>query len=442
MPDHPAARRRPRVEELEPRRVPSGASLVAVPAAAGAPLAAASTTGLTPAQVRHAYGFDRLAGDGAGQTIALVTAYDHPFIVQDLAAFSRRFGLPDPPSFVKATPQGTPPTDALWALEASLDVQWAHAVAPRANLLLVEARSASVGDLLAAADYARRQPGVTVVSMSWGVGEFSAQTFYEPTFTAPPGSAGVAFVAASGDGGASTGPLWPAVSPNVLAVGGTQLVADPSGNRVSEDGWPGSGGGTSRHVAAPSAQAAVTGRAWRSTPDVAYHASRAIGFAVYCSVPVNGLSGWLQVGGTSAGAPQWAGLLALANQARAASARPPVANAVAAVYGLGTGAFFDVTTGSNGHSAGPGYDLVTGRGAPVADRVVSGLGGEPAKAPPTFKLNLGSIAAKVTDFLKRATGRAAAVNGAIRLPSGPGMALDALVSMTADEDSLRSNETD
>ena len=238
--DRNAATRRAqlRVEELEPRLVPS-------PVYSG---------GLTPAQVRHAYGFDRISfngitGDGRGQTIALVTAYNDPNIASDLAVFDRQFGLAAPPSFTKAAMPGATATNALWSMETALDVEWAHAIAPGANLLLVEAASDNLGDLLSAADYARQQTGVSVVSMSWGSAEISVETYLDATLTTPANHPGVAFVAAAGDGGAA-GALWPALSPNVLAVGGTQLKVDASGNYVSETTWSSTAGGTSRYKSA------------------------------------------------------------------------------------------------------------------------------------------------------------------------------------------------
>src|SRR5262249_10714272 len=143
-------------------------------------------TGYTPGQISTYLG---LNGNGAGQTIAIVDAYDHPSILSDFNTFSAQFGLPqscgsanaDPNNcvtFTKATPQGTPITDAGWALEIALDVEWAHAVAPKANILLVEARTSSIANLLGAIDYAGQQPNVVAISNSWGQGEFSSEIFY------------------------------------------------------------------------------------------------------------------------------------------------------------------------------------------------------------------------------------------------------------------------
>jgi subtilase family serine protease len=421
----------PFVEELEPRLIPSVAP----------PQAAVYAGGLTPAQVRHAYGFDRIsfggvAGNGSGQTIAIVTAYDDPTITYDLTVFDRQFGLPDP-SFTKLALPGTAAINPLWSLETALDVEWAHAIAPGARIVLVEAPTANLGDLLSAVNFARHQPGVGVVSMSWGSAELSYEGYMDGTFTTPANHTPEVFVAASGDGGAA-GALWPALSPNVLAVGGTQLAVDAAGNYLGESAWAGSAGGTSHYEAAPTAQRAVTGSAVRTGPDVSYNA--ATGYAVYDSVPINGLVGWMTTGGTSAGTPQWAGLFAIADQGRALTGKTALSNAVAAIYDLPASDFHDVVAGGNGAvNAAPGYDAVTGRGTPYADRIVSGLVGPtvlptppptppPAPAPPPpskSPLNLTFIAQRVASFLRKTTGSASNTTAAakpkpivaVRLPS-------------------------
>jgi subtilase family serine protease len=407
----------PHVEELESRLVPSATAL---------PQTAAFFGGLTPAQVRHAYGFDQInvggvAGNGSGQTIAIVTAYNDPNIAGDLATFDRQFGLPAPASFTKVPMPGIAGVSPIWSLETALDVEWAHAVAPGAKIVLVEAASGDLGNLLAAVNTARQLPGVGVVSMSWGAAEIPAETYLDGTFTTPANHGGVAFVAASGDGGAA-GALWPALSPNVLAVGGTQLAADGAGDYLGESAWAGSAGGTSRYESAPAAQRAVRGSAARTGPDVSYNAT---GYAVYTTVPINGLVGWMTTGGTSAGTPQWAGLLAIADQGRALAGKPALTNAVSAIYGLPASAFHDITAGGNGAvNAGPGYDRITGRGTPYASRVVSGLVGNVAPSPtptppPVPKptptpvparggLSLTFIAKRVASFLQKSGGTAPA----------------------------------
>ncbi len=210
----------------------------------------------------------------------------------------------------------------------------------------------------------------------------------------------------------------------MLAVGGTQLTVDSAGDYILESAWSSSAGGSSHYEAAPAAQKAVTGKSARTAPDVSYDAGTF--YAVYTSVAINGLSGWVTTGGTSAGTPQWAALLAIADQGRALAGKPPITDAVSAIYGLPAGDFHDVTTGSNGSiKAGSGYDAITGRGSPYADRVVSGLVGPlpaptppppptptppPAPKPPASNLvNLTFIAQKVASFVQKTTSSTPAV---------------------------------
>ncbi len=347
----------------------------------------------TPTQIRQAYGFNKIAfgavqGDGTGQTIAIVDAMDDPNIQADLDAFDTQFGLPNVTVNRVNQSGGTsyPASDSSggWELEISLDVEWAHAIAPGAQILLVEANSANDADLLAGVIYAASH--ASVVSMSWGGSEFDGETSYDSSFSQP----GVSYVASSGDYGAPI--MWPASSPNVLSVGGTALSVGASGLYASETGWGGSGGGPSAYESRPTYQnGVVTQTTMRANPDVSYDASPYTGFAVYDSVPSTGNgTGWLQVGGTSAGAPQWAALLAIADQGRALSGQSALNSSnpqevMTTLYKNGTtGLFHDVTsgtsTGTPNYSASAGYDYVTGLGSPLADRVVQVLGG--TVAPP------------------------------------------------------------
>src|SRR5262245_51074363 len=351
------------------------------------PLGTAGPSGYTPAQVRHGYGFDRISsngvvGDGSGQTIAIVNAFDNPNIANDLHQFDVQFGLPDP-TFTKLNQRGgsiPPAADRGWAAEIALDVEWAHAIAPRANILLVEADNASGTNLLAAVDFARRQSGVAVVSMSWGGGEFSNESSFDSNFTTPAGHTGVAFVASSGDAGAP--PEWPAISANVVAVGGTSLRLDVAGNYQSETGWGGSGGGISAFLSQPAYQNGVVTQTStrRASPDVAYDADPATGFPVYDSFNNGPATPWSQFGGTSAGAPQWAALVAIADQGRVLAGKAALdgpSQLLLMLYGLPAQDFHDVTVGTSfgqpNFRAGPGYDLVTGRGTPVANLVVADM---------------------------------------------------------------------
>jgi subtilase family serine protease len=349
-------------------------------------------TTFAPAQLVHAYGFDQISfaggtipGDGRGQTIAIVDSFDDPNITADLQTFNNRYGLNNPLStFTKATPFGTPAANANWSMEMALDVEWSHAIAPAAHILLVEAASDSDIDILNAVDYAANYhdpvtgQGVAAVSMSWGFNEFAAETDanHDGHFTGHPG---VTFVGASGDSGKP--PIWPATSPNVLAVGGTNLKLTATNDWSSEKGWGnggwsfflgGSGGGISKYESKPSYQSGVTQSSTkRTSPDVAYDADPATGVSVYDSM--NG--GWLTVGGTSAGAPQWSALMAIADQGRLLASKASLGSGdtLAAVYGMPAANFHDITSGNNGYSAGPGYDLVTGRGTPRANLVVNYL---------------------------------------------------------------------
>jgi subtilase family serine protease len=321
----------------------------------------------SPAQIRHAYGFDQVSWTGVGQTIAIVDAYDDPTVATDLHKFDQQFGLGDPKLTVAKMTSGgqSPAYNSGWATEMALDVEWAHAVAPGANILLVEAVSASLSDLLAAVNYARNQVGVSVVSMSWGAGEFNGEGSYDSFFTTPSGHGGVTFVASSGDNGAPAS--WPSISSNVLSVGGTTLSLGSGSSYGSEKGWGGSGGGYSPYISEPTYQRGFQNTGHRSNPDVAYDADPYSGFYV------NQGGSWYAVGGTSAGAPQWAGLIAIANQGRAAAGRAPLSSALQAIYTLAAADFHDITTGSNGYKAGVGYDAVTGRGSPIANLVVRDL---------------------------------------------------------------------
>jgi hypothetical protein len=282
-------------------------------------------SGLTPAMLTAAYGLDAITftsptgssvkGDGSGETIALIEAYHDPNLPSDLKTFDRVYKLPDPALTVVNQAGGQ--TNSGWAAEESLDVEWAHAVAPGANILLVEARSQSLSDLLAAVNTARNTPGVVAVSMSWGFGEMANEAAYDGYFTTPAGHAGITFIASSGDSGSFAGASYPAASPNVLSVGGTTLNLSTSGTYQSESAWISSGGGYSQFEPEPSYQSATQSTGRRSTPDVAFDADPMTGVPVY-QTDLSSLQPSLQyVGGTSLGAPAWAAIIAIADQGRA-----------------------------------------------------------------------------------------------------------------------------
>jgi subtilase family serine protease len=360
--------------------------------------------GYTPSQIAAAYGFNQLTDNGAGTTIAIVDAYNDPDLSSDLKTFDSEYSLAAPPSFTQLSQTGgagsSVQSNAGWALEESLDVEWAHAIAPGANIVLVEANSDSLSDLLTAVNFARNYANVSVVSMSWGSSEFYNETSYSSDFTTPSGHIGETFVASSGDSGSWSGPEWPASSANVLAVGGTSLYASgSSGAYAMEVGWSDSTGGLSAVVPEPAFQDSAQDTGSRTTPDVSYDADPNTGFAVYDSVSYEGYKGWQEIGGTSAGAPQWSALIAIADQEREADGLASLDGATqtlptlysiyatpgSADYSSYASTFHDVSTGSSSYfaSATPGYDLVTGLGSPDVPAVVQLLvkGSVTATAP-------------------------------------------------------------
>jgi len=363
------------------------------------PLAGSATaSGFTPAQLKQAYGFNQISfnggtiqGDGTGQTIAIVTAYHTPTLAADLVSFSTYFGLPQAPSFTQIAQNGSttyPGQDPAglgnnWHLEAALDVEWAHAMAPGASILLVEANSASFTDLFTAINTAKNYSGVSVVSLSWGAAEFPSETTtYDPQLTTPVGHAGVSFVAASGDSG-SPG-MYPAFSSKVLSVGGTTLTLNGANNIQSETAWSGSGGGISQYqTPQPSYQVGVVTQtsAYRAGPDVAFDANQSTGVPVYDSYNNSPGTPWTKVGGTSFGAPVWSALVSIANQGRALAGLPVLDSPglLSKIYSMPASNFNDITSGTSGGStpqpASAGYDLATGRGSPKANLVVGSLVG-------------------------------------------------------------------
>jgi hypothetical protein len=383
--------------------------VLAHPAGSAGPQNTTGPTGYNPGQLQHAYGFDQIKfgsviGDGSGQTIGIVDAYDDPsmvsstdpgFLASDLHLFDLAFRLPDP-VFTKVNQTGGtayPPVDPQhgWELETALDVEWAHAMAPRANILLVESTTSNFSDLDTAVVYAARQGGACVVSMSWGASEFPGEQQLDGNYTTP--AKNVTFLAASGDNGSNGAPIYPSVSPNVVAVGGTTLHLDANGNRTSaETGWSGSGGGISTMVAQPNYQKGVVTQSStrRTTPDVAYDSDPNTGVSVLDSFTQGSQAPWITVGGTSAASPQWAALIAIADQGRALNTKGGLdgpSQTLPALYAMAQANFNDIISGSNGaFSAGPGYDLVTGRGTPIAPVIAAALQG------PVIQVSAGSQA--------------------------------------------------
>jgi subtilase family serine protease len=359
------------LEELESRRLLSLATST-LAQSADAPSPNPDPNAYTPLQIQQAYGFNliqfgsggHVAGDGTGQTIAIVDAYDDPNIAADLHTFDIQYGLPDP-MLTRVGQDGTfnlPGTDPTggWELEISLDVEWAHALAPQANILLVEAST----DLYKAVDTARATQGVSVVSMSWADPESIHGPADDYHFTTPAGhlvggvAGGVTFIAAAGDWGQEA--LYPAVSPNVLAVAGTDLVVATlpgTSTRISsaislETGWSQSGGGVSTTELRPSYQHGLVGQSanTRTAPDVAFSASPTHGFSV-CDTFSNPAVPWYMVGGTSASAPAWAALIAIADQGRRQAGQGTLdgpSQTLPSIYALSASDFHDIVEGNNG----------------------------------------------------------------------------------------------
>ena len=285
------------------------------------------------------------------------------------------------------------PGTSNWEVEEALDVEWVHAIAPGAQIIVVEADSQSLSDLMSAVATAAQQPGVSVVSMSWGFAEgpdVSAQdeATYDPYFTTPAGHTGVTFVASTGDNGAAV-PEYPSVSPNVVAVGGTSLTLNADNSYQSEMGWGynssslgefvGSGGGISQYESEPVYQQGVqstgsrtsAGRVVRGRPG---HRRVVSLFVQPRSRQPEGVG--LRDESVGAGVGGSAGA---ADQGRVATGEATLGTvgpteAQTALYGLSQADYNAVTSGNNGYSAGPGYNLVTGLGTPVAGLLILDLG--------------------------------------------------------------------
>ena len=274
----------------------------------------AGPTGLSPDQVRTAYSIPSNLGSGA---IAIVDAYHYPTSLADFNTFSIQFGLPTEPS-ASAT-AGTnavfqvvyaagaqPTTDTGWSQEMAIDTQWAHAMAPSAKIYLVEAKSSSIVDMMAAVNVAKVLPGVRQVSMSFGTTE-SACNFvkYDPNLV----QSGVVFFAAAGD--TSNELDFPALSKNAVSVGGTTLNIDGIGNRIHENSWSQSGGGKSAFEPRPTFQNAVAKSVlgYRGGCDISAVGDPMTGVSVYDSTPNGGISGWINFGGTSVSCPIIAGIV-------------------------------------------------------------------------------------------------------------------------------------
>jgi subtilase family serine protease len=317
---------------------------------------------------------------GGSKSIAIVDAYDYPTALVDLTAYSKQFGVPAPTAatFTVAYPTATkPPPDpdcatyggwSCWASESALDIEMAHAAAPSAHLYLVEANSNSNTDLFAAIAKAIalvKAAGGGEVSMSWGGGEYSTEAKSDAAFT----GANVVFFASSGD---SEGTIYPAVSPNVVAVGGTTISRNPSTlNFQSEIVWEDSGGGYSTYEPRPTFQSGISAivGSHRGVPDVAAVGNPRTGVWVYNSYENTSggtLYAWNIFGGTSVASPLWA---AIANHAGHFSATTLAEETLIYSNAKTAADFRDVTSGTCGYYAGwpavSGWDPCSGNGAPL-----------------------------------------------------------------------------
>jgi subtilase family serine protease len=363
-----------------------------------------------PAAIRAAYAVDGLLNngfDGSGRTIVILDAFGSPFVTSDLKLFDKTFGLPDPPSFKIVTMPGTPPYDPNdanivgWTAEIALDVQWSHAMAPGANIVLVAAKSNSDQDLIDGLNYAIDHQLGDVVSMSFGESEadlanpdgLDIVAAWQSAFAKAKRQHITLFVSSGDSGSTNEGfPFqnvgWPASSDLVTSVGGTNLkfgtatnaAPPPTGTyqseRVWNDGFGAGGGGMSFLTDKPDYQEDLadsvkrTLHGNRGVPDVAYNAGVVGGVIAAWAAPF-GPGAFFIFGGTSAGAPQWAGIVADINQAKGR----PMGFMNDRLYKLGksgslSNLFHDITTGDNafggvpGYAATPGYDLATGWGTP------------------------------------------------------------------------------
>lgn len=423
-------RARPALEVLEDRLVlAQPGSLVTTLAASGSD----TSIGFTPNQIRKAYGIDLITlggpmsddpyqlaplrdkdgqsyipaspvvGDGTGQTIAIVAPYDNPnlvntgspnFSTSDLARFDAAFALPDPPSFIKINqngdPNNLPPTDpggpgpSSAAFQEAMQIEWVHAVAPKASIVLVECDIVGSGQsyletMQTGVKTAASFPGVSVVVLGWTLdSELANETDYEHVYTTPAGHQGVTFVGAVGNTGPATVAM-PSALANVLAVGSTTLTLNPDNSYASESAWSGSAGGISQYELQPPYQGSVRklDSGYRSVPDVSIVGNPATGVAVYDSYDFGGNTPWITAGGTALSSALWSGLVAIANQGRALDGHDSLdgpSQTLPAVYTLNMAGDFNQSMVGQFNSSW-NYDLTFGLGSPMARRLVSELAG-------------------------------------------------------------------
>jgi subtilase family serine protease len=387
------------------------------------------TTGcaLSPTTVRTAYNFSVSSGtqDGTGQKIVIVVAYGSPTIDSDLATFSAQFGLPRA-NLTVVYPGGKPSVNlgnavqAGWAEETSLDVEWAHAAAPGAAIVLVVGNNDQGQTIQSTLQYAATNYPNSAMSLSFGTPEASinggANNTQLKASQAVYGTAknnNMTVIASAGDAGATNGyasanPQYPASDPNVLGVGGTNLTLFNNGKYRSEAAWNdgvscaqpcGATGGAPSTIFGPFSanETALSGdAAHRTVPDVAFDAGdAAVDVYIGFSAPTFGVTpGWYSMGGTSVGPPIYAGIVAVANQIRQGTGNTPrpvgyindwIYSQYTTAQATRTPPFHDVVggnnaflpSGSSGYSAVAGYDLATGLGTPNTNNLLNVLVAKP-----------------------------------------------------------------
>ena len=350
-----------------------------------APATPNTPTGILPYQYKAAYGFNQIPNQGAGMTIALVDAYKDPNVVSDLAFYANYFRI-GPCNFTVvdlATVEGQG-----WDLEESLDVQQACALAPQANIVLVEAASDSLTDLLDAVAVASAAPyNASVVSMGWGGAEFSGELADDSYFCNIVNGIGQPVTFVASEGGSCGTPTYPATSSCVVAVGGTALTLSTTTPSTPLQIIYGSqtaygGGGLSLYEAQPPLQrlaCAQYSSTARCVPDVSADASPATGVPVYDTYSYGG---WVQVGGISVPTVDWASFFTLVNSLRVIHNMSPLSQAGPDLYTVYNSSnyltdFHDITGGSGLCQAVPGYDLATGIGTYQANHLYSPLVADP-----------------------------------------------------------------
>jgi subtilase family serine protease len=318
--------------------------------------AAVTPSGYGPADLRSAY---NITSSGTTTTIAIVDAYGYNNAESDLATYRAQYGLPACTTangcFRKIDQNGGtnyPRMDTGWAQEQALDLDMASAMCPNCHILLVQATSATYGNLATAVRTAAATAGVTVISNSYG-GSETGSTGYETSYNQP----GKAVTVSTGDSG--YGVQFPASSPHVIAVGGTHLVRASNARGWAESAWSAGGSGCSTVYAKPSFQSDPLCTK-RMEADVSAVGDPNTGVAVYGPVNRNN-SGWMVFGGTSVSAPLIGGIYG-------STGHTPTG--AATIY-ANSGQLNDVTSGTNGScggtyfcTAGPGYDGPTGLGTP------------------------------------------------------------------------------